>query len=876
MRTEVDCVVVTDHNSGEWVDRLKEELGRMEEDGAPGFRRLCLLPGAEITVTGGVHVLAVMPKWATGHDIGRLLGAVGYGGTPGASDGIATSSVNVVAEVIQKHGGIAIAAHIEQPCGLLAETSGNTLKAALSSDALSAVEVVDPSMLGAGPYADYRLRRPEVLGSDSHHPTGSTGQAFPGSRFTWVKMSTPSFQGIRLALVDQSDSLIRSDEALGDPNGYAALHVESIEVRDAQYLGRGQPFRLRFNPWLNVVIGGRGSGKSTVVEFLRLGLGREDQVPSQLSSEVSGYARVNSGKEDGLLTPRTRIGVQVVKDKVRYRMTLAVDAERSDPPHELQFEVQNTDGSWEAARGRPVELLPVGLYSQKQVFEMARDPLSLLKIVDSAPEVADLQYAQKSREIETKYLASRARIRALNERLTVEESLHGEIEEISRQLKLLEGAAYAEALHAHEAVQHEARLVEAWELTWRGVERRIRELGQSIEAKELSLPASDGSEDGEYDIVRVAKEVQAEYESIAEEFEGLARRAERVEQAYDEAKQSTKWFERRGASERAYLETVEKLKKEGVDDPEQFGRSVQQRQDLQRQLSDLDATREEITLQEKEAEGHLSELLSIRKELSERRTTFLARVLDGNQFVRISVRPFGATESVQQAVRQLLQREEGFDGDIGVPGSGVGLIGDLPVNESNTGDLEKALQAMKRKARAIADGDFAEESLRDKRFGSFMKRLQPEVLDRIDTWFPEDGVHVEYSPGGDGHGFTTLRTASPGQKTAALLAFLLSYGDEPIILDQPEDDLDNALIYELIVRQLKKQKKRRQLIVVTHNPNIVVNGDAEFVAAMEARGGQSYVNVSGGLQEPDVRDMICRIMEGGKKAFDTRYRRIFA
>jgi len=106
------------------------------------------------------------------------------------------------------------------------------------------------------------------------------------------------------------------------------------------------------------------------------------------------------------------------------------------------------------------------------------------------------------------------------------------------------------------------------------------------------------------------------------------------------------------------------------------------------------------------------------------------------------------------------------------------------------------------------------------------------------------------------------------------LAFLLSYGTEPIVLDQPEDDLDNNFIYELIVAQLRRMKPRRQILVVTHNANIVVNGDAEYVVALAARAGETKIVCSGCLQERKVRDTICKVMEGGKIAFDERYRRI--
>ena len=106
-----------------------------------------------------------------------------------------------------------------------------------------------------------------------------------------------------------------------------------------------------------------------------------------------------------------------------------------------------------------------------------------------------------------------------------------------------------------------------------------------------------------------------------------------------------------------------------------------------------------------------------------------------------------------------------------------------------------------------------------------------------------------------------------------MLAFLLAQGAEPLVLDQPEDDLDNHLIYELVVRQIRENKLRRQLIIVTHNPNIVVNGDAEMLFALDFN-GQCFIKTEGALQQQNVRDEVCRIMEGGREAFSRRWHRL--
>jgi hypothetical protein len=249
-------------------------------------------------------------------------------------------------------------------------------------------------------------------------------------------------------------------------------------------------------------------------------------------------------------------------------------------------------------------------------------------------------------------------------------------------------------------------------------------------------------------------------------------------------------------------------------------------------------------------------------------------VLAANPYVRIAVVPYGARDVVESEFRQLLQREGGgFEKDIGDV-DGEGLLGDLYRGQPASAEMEQRLGVLRDKLRRIAAGKHSAIELRDQRFASHVAKLPPEAFDRLDVWFPEDSLRVEYSTTADGTGFRPIQEGSPGQKTAALLAFLLSYGDEPIVLDQPEEDLDNHLIYDLIVKQLRNIKQRRQTIVVTHNANIVVNGDAELVAALVAREGETDEECVGSLQERDVRDTICAVLEGGREAFEQRYRRI--
>lgn len=118
MAAEIDCVAVTDHNSGAWIDPLKAAYAEMKaqaDQGRPpaGFRALTLFPGVEISVHGGVHLLAILNPEATTSDVDTLLGSVGYQGTKGDSDGVTSRGIEEVIDAVLSAGAIAIPAHAD-------------------------------------------------------------------------------------------------------------------------------------------------------------------------------------------------------------------------------------------------------------------------------------------------------------------------------------------------------------------------------------------------------------------------------------------------------------------------------------------------------------------------------------------------------------------------------------------------------------------------------------------------------------------------------------------------------------------------------------------------------------------------------------------
>ena len=145
------------------------------------------------------------------------------------------------------------------------------------------------------------------------------------------------------------------------------------------------------------------------------------------------------------------------------------------------------------------------------------------------------------------------------------------------------------------------------------------------------------------------------------------------------------------------------------------------------------------------------------------------------------------------------------------------------------------------------------------------------TLEEADT---PDGIDLEIniSPTGEEE-WKSIHDLSPGQRSTALLALALTAGDEPLLIDQPEDDLDNRYIFAEVVQVLGRVCQRRQVIVATHNANIPILGDAEMVIALDAGANKGRVLAAGGLEDPAVTEQARHILEGGDEAFRARQRR---
>lgn len=117
-------------------------------------------------------------------------------------------------------------------------------------------------------------------------------------------------------------------------------------------------------------------------------------------------------------------------------------------------------------------------------------------------------------------------------------------------------------------------------------------------------------------------------------------------------------------------------------------------------------------------------------------------------------------------------------------------------------------------------------------------------------------------------------TLSPGQRSSAMLPLVALVENAPLIIDQPEDNLDNRLVGRMLVEVLANLKEKRQIIVATHNPNIVVSGDSEQVIVLDAlSSSKGTCRYAASIDEMDIVNSVIEIMEGGEEAFRTRSKR---
>lgn len=211
MQAEIDCVAVTDHNSGTWINRLKEAYLNIDKS-ASWYRPLHIFPGCEITVLNGsnpVHLLAIFDPSVTSNHIKNLLEDCaifdGFGDPETTSD---TESIAEAIGIIKQAGGIAIPAHIERSKGLLDNVRNVNPEIQKSLNLIDAAQFLNTKHLDTlHPELKHAASHVAIVrGSDAH------SVAELGSSFTWVNMDTPTLNALECALKDNTSCILNHEE----------------------------------------------------------------------------------------------------------------------------------------------------------------------------------------------------------------------------------------------------------------------------------------------------------------------------------------------------------------------------------------------------------------------------------------------------------------------------------------------------------------------------------------------------------------------------------------------------------------------------------------------------------------------------------------
>jgi hypothetical protein len=836
---QIEVLGITDHN----------HAGSVEAFAAAAARHgIVVFPGFEARSKEGVHFLCLFPPGTRASQLARYLGEIGIHNEE-PNDDCCKLSCDELPQFIAERGGIVIAAHITQANGLLTTLRGQPCINAWRNRHLLAAQI--PGAIDGLP-VNYRriIENTDPAYAREHAPSERVALAVvnaqdvvdpddfaKSSASCRIKMTEATIEGLRQAFLDPG-SRIRL-------NGDAPEHVRAELVAMTWVGGFLDGVAIHFSEHLNVLIGGRGTGKSTIIESIRYVL--------DLPALGDGAALAHQGVVNDVLQPGTRVSLLV----------------RAHHPAVSEYVIERTVPNTPVVRdstGRVVSLDPsdilagVEVYGQHEMSELTRSPEKLTRLLE---RFVDRYATTVTREADVARELSRLRA----ELIAAEEDLKDARERLEalprydETLKRYQAAGVEDRLKAKNLLLSEEQILKTADERLQAVRRSLTQFAKVVPidrrfAAEEAIATLPGR-----DVLTDVWAALTDLETALSDAVNAARAATDSADARLKVVRGN-WTERQAQIETDYQRVLRELQKERIDGTEFIN--------IRRAIADLQPVAEEAEslktrLADRRRERH--ELLVEWEELAAQSLRLLQQAAKRvnrqlAQLVRVTVTPAG-------------QREPLFD----------------LLRDEIGGQLRPALDRLRAcdvlSPRQLADACRAGVDELEKQYkisGAAATRLAgatDEVLMRIEELTLPNTTQVELNVAGDGQEplWRSLDHLSTGQKATAILFLLLLEADAPLIIDQPEDDLDNRFISEGIVPKMRDEKRRRQFILSTHNANIPVLGDAELIVALStlSKDGESEViapaDQMGSLDAAPVRELVERVLEGGRDAFEARRRK---
>ncbi|MDE0556190.1 MAG: AAA family ATPase, partial [Candidatus Poribacteria bacterium] len=836
---DVSVLAITDHNNVIGVAAFREAA----ED-----RGITIFPGFELSSSEGIHILCIYPPDTVENQLGRYLGEFGIRDTKPSS----TPSPDPFDDILEKvrgQGGLAIAAHITNDKGLFKVLTGQSRINAWQNKHLLAVQI--PGAVEDLPNSVHQIIKNKNPDYRRAHPAGeSLAVAAVNARDVvkpedltdhsatcWIKMSEATIEGLRQAFLDP-ESRIRLNPKEGELE--PEEHAELVSLAWEGGLLAGVDIHL--NPNLNVLVGGRGAGKSTVIESLRYVLG--------LAPVGEEADKAHQGIVQQVLKNGTKISLCV----------------RSYRPAKREYRIERTVPNPPVVRdenSQVLDLLPkdifprIEVYGQHEISELTRSREKLTHLLDRFVEhdqSLSRRKADVSRELEKtrrSILDVRAELQQIEERLSM---LPGLEEKLTR----FQEAGLEDRLREQSLLVREERLLDS-------IPERLQPFYECLDLLRQALPidrvflSSKALQD------LPGREILAGVDEILKHLSSdtkqVMRQLEEVLERRDGeiANVRSLWNDRKREVQNAYEKILRELQQSAIDG-EEFIR-------LRREIEDLRPLRERrslLRLLENEQLDQRRNLLAEWEDLKAEEFRLLDQAArDVNKKLRDNVQVAVTAAGNREPLVELLRSEIG--GNLATTieklksSDALSLIDLAKTCRDGAEELQEKYGLTPAQARNIAEA-------------------APEVFMCIEELElpPTTAIQLNTAPYGEPPIWQALEALSTGQKATAVLLLLLLESDAPLIVDQPEDDLDNRFVTESIVPRMREEKRRRQFLFSTHNANIPVLGDAELILGLTTKGdadiGQAWIlsEHMGSIDKQSVRALVEELLEGGKDAFETR------
>jgi ABC-type cobalamin/Fe3+-siderophores transport system ATPase subunit len=883
----LDCVAVTDHNSGEYVDKIKEAAKNTE---------LVVFPGVEVTCSDAkIHLLVLFDVDKGTQDVNDFLIKVGINRSDFGEQTAGTNkNLEDVVKIATESKAIVIPAHIDEFNGI-SQAAYQIRENFLKLSAITGVQVVHETFLSnesdyskaasadilkkyyTSPVSEERQKdwrqavqqsinhnKAILTFSDNPHQEGDSNHGLwgIGTRYTWIKLDVnPNLESLRQALLLHKFR-VRNDFSVKPhqiPYKLPNEWIEKIVISNTQISDLSNPLEIQFSPQMNTIIGGRGSGKSSVLRFLRgvfPHLRNELEIDSLKSIKEdfhTFFSVYNKNRDTGVLNNGSEIDVFIHRNNEKYNVNCKIV---SNSPEVKVFKQESISGDYKEVNDEGItNIFQLDIFSQKQIYDIGVKTNSLRQRIDSqVPEISELN--GELDEIIQNYKDKATQIRRLKEKTSSIGQLKTIIKDAEAKIEKFNKSGVKELIDGTKSFSADKRTIEDISSDLNGLHNPFQILISDMETDEFAYEKI--SEDYRDEITQIAESSRKEIEDIKAKLSSLFVEYNKVKSDFDLAVSNSKWQEDKSRLEEEFSKKKTELEEEGIEDLNQIEKDIEHVNEKKKDLDALQKEKDSIVTEEKTLSEIKKQFISKRKELTEKRKEFLDKILK-NDNARAKVKPFRDFDFLEKRIKEILNIDTQFPDDV-----------DSIVTRWTTGDSERNNEKTNEIIKSIRDGK--NESDFGAKFHSKIRGLNGEQIDDFSLLLPEDEIVIEYRKS-SGEAFKSISNASPGQKSAAILTLLLSHGEGPLILDQPEDDLDNYLIYDLIVEQLLHSKDYRQIIVVTHNANIPVNGDSEHIVIMDSESKTIRVKDNGTIENASIKDEICKVMEGGTEAFEMRSKR---